>query len=297
MERRLPRFALALLALLALSAGPWRAGASPDGASAPPGQALNRRRVDIHRLRLARRAAATAPGTELPGLVALVEEGGTRDVREQAGRWLLDACVLHPGVEEPSLVAALRAIYLGSPDPQLKERALLALLSRDLGHLPAAHRGRFLAAILPDVLRASRAARLPPSVTLAQAILESGWGRSRLAREHHNLFGVKAGASAPRVRMATTEVGPDGPRPAYSAFRTFASPGAAIAQHAALLGRDARYAAARAHRDDWRAFLARLAPYYATDPRYAERVADLVVRYRLDRWDGLIAAAVEADQA
>ena len=31
-----------------------------------------------------------------------------------------------------------------------------------------------------------------PSVTAAQAILESDWGRSQLARECCNLFGIKA---------------------------------------------------------------------------------------------------------
>lgn len=33
-----------------------------------------------------------------------------------------------------------------------------------------------------------------PSVTIAQAILESGWGKSELATHAHNLFGIKAGA-------------------------------------------------------------------------------------------------------
>lgn len=32
-----------------------------------------------------------------------------------------------------------------------------------------------------------------PSVTIAQAILESGWGKSELAKNAHNLFGIKAG--------------------------------------------------------------------------------------------------------
>lgn len=31
-----------------------------------------------------------------------------------------------------------------------------------------------------------------PSITIAQAILESGWGESTLATEHNNLFGIKA---------------------------------------------------------------------------------------------------------
>src|SRR5687767_13115449 len=36
------------------------------------------------------------------------------------------------------------------------------------------------------------ATSVPASVTLAQGMLESDWGRSRLAREANNLFGIKA---------------------------------------------------------------------------------------------------------
>ncbi|WP_035698697.1 glucosaminidase domain-containing protein, partial [Glycomyces tenuis] len=36
-----------------------------------------------------------------------------------------------------------------------------------------------------------RATGVPASVTLAQAILETGWGDSALAREDHNIFGMK----------------------------------------------------------------------------------------------------------
>lgn len=34
--------------------------------------------------------------------------------------------------------------------------------------------------------------RILPSITIAQAILESGWGKSELAKNAHNLFGIKA---------------------------------------------------------------------------------------------------------
>src|SRR5690625_1888819 len=37
--------------------------------------------------------------------------------------------------------------------------------------------------------------RILPSVTAAQAILESNWGKSRLAKECKNLFGIKADKS------------------------------------------------------------------------------------------------------
>lgn len=40
-----------------------------------------------------------------------------------------------------------------------------------------------------------RGAKLNKAVVFAQAALESGWGKSLLAREANNLFGIKAGKS------------------------------------------------------------------------------------------------------
>lgn len=45
------------------------------------------------------------------------------------------------------------------------------------------------------------------SAVIAQAILESGWGESRLAAQYHNYFGLKCGTrwTGPSVNMATQE--------------------------------------------------------------------------------------------
>jgi flagellum-specific peptidoglycan hydrolase FlgJ len=37
--------------------------------------------------------------------------------------------------------------------------------------------------------------RILPSLTIAQAILESGWGSSKLSQKANNLFGIKASSS------------------------------------------------------------------------------------------------------
>lgn len=45
-----------------------------------------------------------------------------------------------------------------------------------------------------------------PSITIAQAILESGWGKSGLAKKANNLFGIKAyNWSGPYIEMPTNE--------------------------------------------------------------------------------------------
>lgn len=49
--------------------------------------------------------------------------------------------------------------------------------------------------------------KILPSITIAQAILESSWGESKLASEYNNLFGIKANSSweGEEVTLQTTE--------------------------------------------------------------------------------------------
>ena len=67
---------------------------------------------------------------------------------------------------------------------------------------PDDHRRPFLRVLAPLAMRSGAEHCIPPSVTVAQGILESGWGRSDNAVQLNNLFGIKAsadedGASAP----------------------------------------------------------------------------------------------------
>ena len=50
----------------------------------------------------------------------------------------------------------------------------------------------FLNTIYPGAIQTFRFSGILPSITASQAILESDWGRSSLAQECHNLFGIKA---------------------------------------------------------------------------------------------------------
>ena len=70
----------------------------------------------------------------------------------------------------------------------------------------------FFSSLLPLARKAGEAFRINPVVILAQAAIESGWGQSDLASEHHNYFaptsGGKAQASSwapiPSVSVPTT---------------------------------------------------------------------------------------------
>jgi flagellar protein FlgJ len=50
----------------------------------------------------------------------------------------------------------------------------------------------FIQTYLPLATLAGEAFELNPTVILAQAAIESGWGESTLAREHNNFFGITA---------------------------------------------------------------------------------------------------------
>lgn len=169
--------------------------------------------------------------------------------------------------------APVEAVVVPAPEAE-------ARVSLEETGWPDDHRGAFLRAVAPDALRSARQHGGFPSLVMAQAILESGWGRSRLARAHGNLFGIKG----PGVELPTREGASLHTR---ATFRVYDSWGASIDDHGRLLATDARYEGVRAA-GDWRDALAELAPVYATDPAYETRVASLIERYELDRWDARV---------
>ena len=50
----------------------------------------------------------------------------------------------------------------------------------------------FIQSIAPAAVNSSHNYGILPSITIAQAILESDWGQSQLASNYHNLFGIKS---------------------------------------------------------------------------------------------------------
>jgi len=130
---------------------------------------------------------------------------------------------------------------------------------------------------------------VPSSVAIAQAILESSWGRSYLAREANNLFGVKAltkDGPAGVVWIDAWEV-QDGqdinvPQP----FRKYNTAAESIVDHGLFFIENRRYASALAAKDDGMEFARRIAAAgYATDPDYAPKLIALMDRYDLYQWD------------
>jgi flagellar protein FlgJ len=157
------------------------------------------------------------------------------------------------------------------------------------GPLSAAEREAFVAEWGERARRLRPSTGLPPSLVLAMAINETGWGRSRLAREAHNFFGLKAGkrpGTAGVLTVETWEVVNGEEVRVQQAFRAFQTPEESLLDLARHLRESPRYAAAWTRGDDPDAFAhAMLAAGYATDPAWTDKLARLRLTYHLDRFD------------
>ena len=144
---------------------------------------------------------------------------------------------------------------------------------------PGAERAQFIRNLWPQAEQAGRQLGVHPVGLIAQAALESNWGRSVPQRNDgsssHNLFGVKAAAAwdGSAVTARTREFANGSASTAPAAFRAYASPEAGWQDYVALVGGNARYRAALNSGADIGAYASALQRGgYATDPDYAHKV-------------------------
>ena len=124
----------------------------------------------------------------------------------------------------------------------------------------------------PLLKEAGRQLGVSPRILLAQAALETGWGRSMVG---NNVFGIKASASwtGSEVSAMTHEVEGGQTVPRQASFRAYPTLDAAVQDYVALVGGRARYQAAVGVGNDAAAYGRGLvAGGYATDPAYARKL-------------------------
>ena len=147
----------------------------------------------------------------------------------------------------------------------------------------------FLELATAAALECSHASGFPPGITVAQAALESNWGNSRLSREAHNYFGIKSHADHDFIELPTCEVIDGKTQRCVARFARYDSMRECFEDRDRLIGIVGCYAEARASAADPAAFLLALAKYWATDPRYAEKVLAIYRQHSLDRLDERLA--------
>lgn len=132
---------------------------------------------------------------------------------------------------------------------------------------------------------------IPASITLAQGILESGDGNSKLAQQGNNHFGIKChdweGKTIHKDDDKKNEC-----------FRKYKSAQQSFEDHSLFLSKRGRYS-----------FLFELTPTdykgwakglkkagYATNPKYPDLLIALIKRHNLDQYDNVMLASTEADK-
>jgi flagellar protein FlgJ len=141
-------------------------------------------------------------------------------------------------------------------------------------------KSRFIETMLPYAQEAEAATGVPARFILAQAALESGWGKREIlagdGTPSHNLFGIKAtGWSGKTTEVPTTEYRQGLAMKVTQNFRAYADYGEAFSDYGNLLRR--RYGDAVAAGNDAEAFASALANGgYATDPSYAAKLRGVI---------------------
>jgi len=130
----------------------------------------------------------------------------------------------------------------------------------------------FVERLGPLLQEAGRQLGVSPNILLAQAALETGWGRSVVG---NNVFGIKAGSSwtGPQLKTTTHEVEAGQLVSREASFRAYPSLDAAVQDYVALVGGSPRYQAVVGVGNNAAAYAEGLvAGGYATDSQYASKL-------------------------
>lgn len=132
---------------------------------------------------------------------------------------------------------------------------------------------------------------IPPSIILAQSILESGWGESGLSVNANNYFGIKADSSwKGEVYNADTHEYYNGQLTFTNAdFRAYKTPYGSFKDHSNFLKENPRYSELfKLSKTDYQGWAKGLkAAGYATSLTYDDKIINLVEQYQLNKFDKL----------
>lgn len=160
----------------------------------------------------------------------------------------------------------------------------------------------FIKALGPIAQKDAKSSGVMASVTLAQAILESGWGKSDLAQKANNLFGMKTSLSGNtwsgstwdgKSKYTKTTAEYDKKNKIYyitASFRKYSSVEKSVSDHSAYLtnaknGSALRYKGLTSAKTYKSQLTIIKNGGYATSKTYVTDLCNLIKKYNLDDWD------------
>ena len=137
----------------------------------------------------------------------------------------------------------------------------------------------FIQWVWPYAQKVSHLIGIDPKVLVAQAALETGWGKfiakDANGNSSNNLFNIKAtNTDKTSVTVKTTEFEKGLPVKQIASFKTYPSVEDSFQDYITFLNKNPRYKDALAQTDDPQRFIQSLQDAgYATDPDYANKIA------------------------
>lgn len=161
------------------------------------------------------------------------------------------------------------------------------------------HATNFINSVKDGAIASMKKYKVLASITIAQAILESGWGKSKLTQECKNLFGVKAigGWRGQKKSYSTYEYYNGRKTLINDYFRVYNSYSESIEDHALFLVNNSRY---KQHgffnaKDYIGQANALQRAGYATSPIYAQQLINLIKQYNLNEYDNINNSYINID--
>ncbi|MCE2911680.1 MAG: flagellar assembly peptidoglycan hydrolase FlgJ [Pseudomonadota bacterium] len=197
--------------------------------------------------------------TQLAGLPGGLSEAIQKQLERQMG--------LAPGPIPATPRAAEPAVLPESKPTRIPQRGAAGFIEQ---HSAAAR-------------AAERQTGIPASFMVAQAALETGWGRKEInhadGSPSYNLFGIKAGPGwrGPVAEVTTTEFIGGKPQKVVARFRAYGSHAESFADYARLMKDSPRYQPVLAAAGSATGFAEGLQKAgYATDPAYADKLGRVI---------------------
>lgn len=174
----------------------------------------------------------------------------------------------------------------------------------ELGTVETTNQAAFIQQIAPYAMEVAQANDLYPSVMIAQALLETGYGSSALSQApYYNLFGVKGYDGQNVVYLPTSEYLNGEWVVMNEPFRQYSSYYESFQDQANVLlstmwGANHHYQGVwRSNTSSYTDATAWLTGRYATDPGYGSKLNSLIASYNLTQYDGGYSAPVEETAA
>lgn len=182
------------------------------------------------------------------------------------------------------LVEQLTRAGLAKTAPAPEAAATGAALARPAA--TAAEQAAFVRDLAPHAEEAGRRLGVAPEHVIAQAALETGWGRhlpGAAAQTSHNYFGIKAGNhwEGAATTATTTEFESGSARRVAADFRRYGSVAESVTDFTRLIAQNSRYAGVLDTGSDARAYATALKQGgYATDPDYVRKLVATAAQVR-----------------